>query len=235
MLKLENVCTYYDQIQALHKINLEVKKGEIVCLIGANGAGKTTTINTITGFLRTCSGSINFLDQPIRGRSMSAIVKLGISCVPEGRRIFPEMTVMENLELGAYTHRKDLSGSKRILERIWKIFPVLFERQKQLGGTLSGGEQQMLAIARAVMSRPKLMLMDEPSMGLAPIIVEQTFEVIKKINEEGTTILLAEQNAQMAFNISDRAYLLQTGNIVLSGKPSELASNPQVHLTYLSG
>lgn len=235
MLKLENVCAYYDQIQALHEISLEVKEGEIVCLIGANGAGKTTTINTITGFLRTCSGKITFLDQNIRGSSMSRIVKLGISCVPEGRRIFPQMTVMENLELGAYVHRKDPFGTKSILERVWEIFPRLFERQKQLGGTLSGGEQQMLALARAMMSRPRLMLMDEPSMGLAPILVEQTFDAIKRIKQEGTTILLVEQNAQMAFEISDRAYLLQTGNIVMSGKSTELASDPQVHRTYLSG
>ena len=235
MLKLENTCAYYGQIQALHDINIEVKKGEIVCLIGANGAGKTTTINTITGFLRNCSGTISYLGQNIRGMSMSTIVKKGISCVPEGRRIFPKMTVMENLELGAYVHRKDHSGTKNILERIWEIFPVLCERKKQLGGTLSGGEQQMLAIARAMMSRPKLILMDEPSMGLAPIIVEQTFKSILKIKEEGTTILLAEQNAQMAFEISDRAYLLQTGNVVMSGPPSELACDPQVQQTYLGG
>jgi len=235
MLKLENVCAFYDQIQVLHKVNLEVNEGEIVCLIGANGAGKTTTIKTITGMLTTCSGSINFLGKNIRGSSMSTIVKLGISCVPEGRRIFPKMTVIENLELGAYVHRKDPEGSKPILERIWEIFPVLFERQKQLGGTLSGGEQQMLALARAMMSRPKLILMDEPTMGLAPILVEQTFQAIKRIKEEGTTILLVEQNAQMAFEISDRAYLLQTGNIVMSGKSSELAADPQVHQTYLSG
>ena len=235
MLKLENTCAYYGQIQALHDISIEVKKGEIVCLIGANGAGKTTTINTITGFLRSCSGTISYLDQNIRGMSMSAIVKKGISCVPEGRRIFPKMTVMENLELGAYVQKKDYSGTKNILEKIWEMFPVLYERKKQLGGTLSGGEQQMLAIARAMMSRPKLILMDEPSMGLAPIIVEQTFKSILKIKEEGTTILLAEQNAQMAFEISDRAYLLQTGNVVMSGPPSELACDPQVQQTYLGG
>ena len=235
MLKLENICTYYGQIQALHGISLEINEGEIVCLIGANGAGKTTTINTITGLIRTCSGTINFLGQNIRGATMTTIVKLGISCVPEGRRIFPKMTVIENLELGGYVRRNDIEGTKSVLKRIWDIFPVLYERQKQLGGTLSGGEQQMLALARAMMSQPKLMLMDEPSMGLAPIIVEQTFQAIKRIKEEGTTILLVEQNAQMAFEISDRAYLLQTGNIIMSGKSSELASDPQVQQTYLSG
>lgn len=235
MLKMEKVCTYYGNIKALDNICLEVKEGEIVCLIGANGAGKTTTLKTITGMLTSCSGSITFMGTNIKGERVSSIVKRGISCVPEGRRIFPRMTVMENLELGGYVYRKDFAGGQKILKRVWEIFPILWERRNQLGGTLSGGEQQMLALGRAMMSRPRLMLLDEPSLGLAPLLVERTFEAIKRISQEGTTILLVEQNALMAFEISDRGYVLQVGSIVMSGKSSELVSNPQIKEAYLRG
>ncbi|WP_026486589.1 ABC transporter ATP-binding protein [Caldanaerobius polysaccharolyticus] len=234
MLELRDVHVYYGAIHAIQGISLRVEEGEIVTLIGANGAGKSTTLNTICGLNRVQSGSVMFEGKDITRLSPPDIVKLGICQVPEGRRIFPNMTVLENLELGAYL-RSDKDGIKKDLERVYGRFPRLAERKRQLAGTLSGGEQQMLAIGRALMSRPRLLLMDEPSMGLAPIIVKDIFEIIKEINQSGTTILLVEQNAKMALSIAHRAYVLETGRITLEGQAKDLADNPQVQKAYLGG
>ncbi|ADQ40880.1 ABC transporter related protein [Caldicellulosiruptor acetigenus I77R1B] len=234
MLKVNEIDVFYGAIQALFSVSLEVKKGEIVTLIGANGAGKSTLLKTISGLIRPRSGTILFEDIDITKKSSMEIVKLGISHVPEGRRVFPEMTVLENLELGAFL-RKDKQGIKKDLELVFERFPRLYERKNQLAGTLSGGEQQMLAIGRALMSRPKLLLLDEPSMGLAPILVTEIFKIIKEINSQGTTILLIEQNANMALSIADRAYVIETGKIVLSGDAKEIAANPEVKKAYLGG
>ncbi|WAM32807.1 ABC transporter ATP-binding protein [Caldicellulosiruptor morganii] len=234
MLKINGIDVYYGSIQALFSVSLEVQKGEIVTLIGANGAGKSTLLKTISGLIRPRTGSIYFEDIDITKKSSMDIVKLGISHVPEGRRVFPEMTVLENLELGAYL-RRDRQGIKEDLKRVFERFPRLYERKNQLAGTLSGGEQQMLAIGRALMSRPKLLLLDEPSMGLAPILVTEIFKIIKEINSQGTTILLIEQNAHMALSIADRAYVIETGKIVLSGEAKEIAANPEVKKAYLGG
>ncbi|AZT90326.1 ABC transporter ATP-binding protein [Caldicellulosiruptor changbaiensis] len=234
MLKVNGIDVYYGAIQALFSVSLEVQKGEIVTLIGANGAGKSTLLKTISGLIRPRTGSIYFEDTDITKKSSMEIVKLGISHVPEGRRVFPEMTVLENLELGAYL-RKDKQGIKEDLKKVFERFPRLYERKNQLAGTLSGGEQQMLAIGRALMSRPKLLLLDEPSMGLAPILVTEIFKIIKEINSQGTTILLIEQNAHMALSIADRAYVIETGKIVLSGDAKEIAANPEVKKAYLGG
>lgn len=234
MLELRNLHVYYGAIHALQGISLKVEEGEIVTLIGANGAGKSTTLNTISGLNRVQNGSIIFNGKDITRMSPPDIVKLGICQVPEGRRIFPNMTVLENLELGAYL-RSDKEGIKKDLEDVYRRFPRLLERKGQLAGTLSGGEQQMLAIGRALMSRPRLLLMDEPSMGLAPIIVKEIFNIIKEINQGGTTILLVEQNAKMALSIAHRAYVLETGRITLEGPAKELADNPQVQKAYLGG
>ncbi|WAM30595.1 ABC transporter ATP-binding protein [Caldicellulosiruptor naganoensis] len=234
MLKVNRIDVYYGAIQALFSVSLEVQKGEIVTLIGANGAGKSTLLRTISGLIRPRTGSIHFEDIDITKKSPMEIVKLGISHVPEGRRVFPEMTVLENLELGAYL-RKDKQGIKEDLKKVFERFPRLYERKNQLAGTLSGGEQQMLAIGRALMSRPKLLLLDEPSMGLAPILVTEIFKIIKEINSQGTTILLIEQNAHMALSIADRAYVIETGKIVLSGEAKEIAANPEVKKAYLGG
>jgi len=225
---------FYGAIQALFSVSLEVQKGEIVTLIGANGAGKSTLLKTISGLIRPRTGSVFFEDIDITKKSSIEIVKLGISHVPEGRRVFPEMTVLENLELGAYL-RKDKQGIKEDLKKVFERFPRLYERKNQLAGTLSGGEQQMLAIGRALMSKPKLLLLDEPSMGLAPILVTEIFKIIKEINSQGTTILLIEQNAHMALSIADRAYVIETGKIVLSGDAKEIAANPEVKKAYLGG
>lgn len=234
MLKIIDLELNYGVINALKKINLEVNEGEIVTLIGANGAGKSSTLKAISGIEKISGGQILFNGEDITKKSAQDIVKMGISQVPEGRRIFPGMTVLENLELGAYL-RKDKEGIKKDLENVYKRFPVLRERSKQNAATLSGGEQQMLAMGRALMSKPKLILLDEPSMGLAPILVKEIFSIIEDIKNNGTTVLLVEQNARMALSIADRAYVLETGNIVLSGKGQELMDSEEIQKAYLGG
>ncbi|MFC5559560.1 ABC transporter ATP-binding protein [Ureibacillus thermophilus] len=234
MLKVNNIDVYYGNIHALKNVSLEVNEGEIVTLIGANGAGKTTLLKTLSGLLKPKHGTILYNKQQIGGKPAQTIVKNGVIHVPEGRRVFANMTVEENLDLGAYL-RKDRDGMKKDLNHVFELFPILKERRKQLAGTLSGGEQQMLAIGRAIMSKPKLLLLDEPSMGLAPLIVQQIFEIIQSINKEGTTILLVEQNAHMALSIADRAYVIETGKIVLSGKAKELQESEEVKAAYLGG
>ncbi|GKU83792.1 ABC transporter ATP-binding protein [Niallia sp. NCCP-28] len=234
MLKVEDINVYYGNIQALKGVTLEVNEGEIVTLIGANGAGKSTLLKTLSGLLKPKKGSITYLGKSISGKAAQTIVKAGISHVPEGRRVFANMTVEENLELGAYL-RKDTAEIRTDLERVYKIFPRLSERKKQASGTLSGGEQQMLAMGRAIMARPKLLLLDEPSMGLAPLFVKTIFQVIQEINKNGTTILLVEQNANMALSIADRAYVIETGRVVLSGTAKELQASEELKLAYLGG
>ena len=234
MLKIDNIDVYYGAIHALKGISLEVKEGEIVTLIGANGAGKSTTLRTISGLLKPKTGSITFLGQNIEGVRAHEIVKKGISQVPEGRRVFAEMTVMENLDLGAFV-RKDKAGIQQDLKHVFELFPRLEERKNQSAGTLSGGEQQMLAMGRALMSRPKLLLLDEPSMGLAPLLIKEIFNIIVDINKSGTTVLLVEQNANMALSIANRAYVLETGRITLSGKAQDLAASEDVRKAYLGG
>ena len=234
MLKIDNIDVYYGAIHALKGIGLEVNEGEIVTLIGANGAGKSTTLRTISGLLKPKAGSITFLGQSIVGVRAHEIVKKGISQVPEGRRVFAEMTVMENLDLGAFV-RKDKAGIQQDLKHVFELFPRLEERKNQSAGTLSGGEQQMLAMGRALMSRPKLLLLDEPSMGLAPLLIKEIFNIIVDINKSGTTVLLVEQNANMALSIANRAYVLETGRITLSGKAQDLAASEDVRKAYLGG
>ena len=234
MLKIDNIDVYYGAIHALKGISLEVKEGEIVTLIGANGAGKSTTLRTISGLLKPKTGSITFLGQDVAGVRAHEIVKKGISQVPEGRRVFAEMTVMENLDLGAFV-RKDKAGIQQDLKHVFELFPRLEERKNQSAGTLSGGEQQMLAMGRALMSRPKLLLLDEPSMGLAPLLIKEIFNIIVDINKSGTTVLLVEQNANMALSIANRAYVLETGRITLSGSAQELAASEDVRKAYLGG
>jgi branched-chain amino acid transport system ATP-binding protein len=232
MLELKDVHTYYGNIHALKGISLTVNQGEIVTLIGANGAGKTTTLRTIQGILRPRSGSIKLEGEELTKLPAHEVNTRGISQSPEGRLIFSRMTVQENLEMGAF-HRKDKDGIQRDLERVFTLFPRLKERLKQRGGTLSGGEQQMLAMARAMMSSPRVLLLDEPSMGLAPILVEQIFAIVGELNKQGTTILLVEQNARMALSIAQRGYVLQTGEIRLQGPAHELSDNEEVRKTYL--
>ncbi|WP_022846514.1 MULTISPECIES: ABC transporter ATP-binding protein [unclassified Desulfurobacterium] len=233
MLEVRNINTFYGNIQALHNVSLKVDEGEIVTLIGANGAGKTTTLMSICGVVPPRSGEIIFNGEPIQGLPPHKIVAKGIVQVPEGRMIFPELTVMENLDMGAYL-RKDKEGIKQDLEYIFELFPILAERKNQLGGTLSGGEQQMLAISRALMARPKLLLLDEPSLGLAPLIIKQIFDIIVKINKEHkTTILLVEQNAHQALKIADRAYVMESGRITMEDKAENLLNNEQVKKAYL--
>ena len=234
LLEVKNLNVYYGAIHALQGISFDINEGEVVTLIGSNGAGKSTTLNTISGLLQPRVGSVNFRDKNITLTQAQDIVKLGISQSPEGRKIIATLTVLENLEMGAFT-RKDPAEINASLERVFKSFPRLKERQKQLGGTLSGGEQQMLAMGRALMSKPTLLLLDEPSMGLSPILVEEIFNIILEINKQGTSILLVEQNAQMALSISHRGYVLETGRIVLKGKSDELLHNPQVMEAYLGG
>lgn len=234
MLKIDNIDVYYGAIHALKGISLEVNQGEIVTLIGANGAGKSTTLRTISGLLKPKNGSITFMGKNIAGVPAHQIVREGISQVPEGRRVFAEMTVMENLDLGAFV-RKDKAGIQKDLKTVFELFPRLEERKNQSAGTLSGGEQQMLAMGRALMSRPKLLLLDEPSMGLAPLLIKEIFHIIEDINKSGTTVLLVEQNANMALSIADRAYVLETGRITLSGAAQELAASEDVRKAYLGG
>ena len=234
MLKIDNIHVYYGAIHALKGVSLEVRKGEIVTLIGANGAGKSTTLRTVSGLLAPKSGAITFLGENIAGTPAHEIVKHGISQVPEGRRIFAEMSVQENLELGAFT-RKDKDGVAKDFDLVYRRFPRLEERRKQQAGTLSGGEQQMLAMGRALMSRPKLLLLDEPSMGLAPLLIKEIFSIIEDINREGTTVLLVEQNANMALSIAHRAYVMETGRITLQGAAKDLAASEDVRKAYLGG
>ncbi len=232
MLEIKDLHTYYGNIHALKGVSLTVKEGEVVTLIGSNGAGKTTTLRTIQGLLRPRQGTVLFEGKPLESLSTEAIVRLGISQSPEGRLIFPRMTVQENLEMGAYL-RNDSLGIKSDMEKALNLFPRLRERISQKGGTLSGGEQQMLAIARALMSRPRLLLLDEPSMGLAPMLVSQIFAIVRDINAQGTTILLVEQNARMALSVAHRGYVIQTGQVVVAGSATDLQSNETVRKAYL--
>ena len=234
MLKVTNINVHYGVIHALKGVSFELEEGEIVALIGANGAGKSTLLNTISGILPATSGKVEYLEEDITNMAPQMVVRKGIVQVPEGRKIFTSMTVMENLEMGAYS----LDDRKQIYEKIdemFQKFPILGKRSKQLGGTLSGGEQQMLAIARGLMAKPKLILLDEPSMGLAPILVEQIFDTIQDINQHGTSVLLVEQNAQMALSIANRAYVLETGRVILEGSAKKLMKNPIVVEAYLGG
>ncbi|MDR3540790.1 MAG: ABC transporter ATP-binding protein [Desulfosporosinus sp.] len=234
MLVLEDINVYYGAIHALKGISFEVNQGEVVTLIGSNGAGKSTSLKTISGLLRPKTGKITFKGENLASIAPQVIVSKGISQVPEGRHVFANMTVIENLELGAYL-RKDKAGIKQDIQRVYELFPRLQERNTQISGTLSGGEQQMLAMGRALMSKPQLLLLDEPSMGLAPILVKQIFSIIKDINASGTTILLVEQNAHMALSVANRAYVLETGKIVLSGDSKKLAASEEVRKAYLGG
>lgn len=232
MLKVENLSVRYGVIPALRSINFTVNEGEVVALIGANGAGKTTTLHTITGLVDKAGGKVFFEGKDITNTPPHKIVEMGIAHVPEGRRVFPELTVYQNLMLGAYT-RKDPAEKKESLEEVYEHFPRLKEREKQVAGTLSGGEQQMLAMGRALMSRPRLMLMDEPSMGLSPIFVNEIFSIIEKVSKQGVTVLLVEQNAKKALTIADRAYVLETGQITNSGKASDLLNDDSIRKAYL--
>ena len=231
MLKVENLNVYYGSINAIKGISFEVNQGEIVTMIGANGAGKSTTMNTVAGLLKPRSGSIVFEGQDITHMPASKVVSLGLALCPEGRRVFQQMSVRENLEMGGYT--RQASEIAPALEHVFELFPRLKERQRQVAGTLSGGEQQMLAMGRAMMSKPKLLMLDEPSMGLAPLLVEQIFDIILSLNKAGTTILLVEQNAQMALSIADRAYVLETGNIFKEGSADMLMHDDAVRKAYL--
>jgi len=232
MLKIEDMHVYYGAIHAIKGVSFEVGEGEIVALIGANGAGKSTILKTVSGLMHPRSGSIRFCGQDIAHREAHKLLPMGLAHVPEGRRIFLQMTVQENLEMGAYIKKE---VSQKDLDMVFDYFPRLKERRRQIAGTLSGGEQQMLAMSRALMSKPKLMMLDEPSMGLAPILVDQIFSIIKDLHAAGTTILLVEQNASKALEIADRAYVLETGNITLSGTGAELAQSDEVRKAYLGG
>lgn len=233
ILKVDDINVYYGSIHAIKGISFEVEEGEVVTLIGANGAGKSTTLNTISGLLRSKTGSIEFMGQSLAKVPSHKIVERGLALVPEGRRIFLQMTVQENLEMGAFTQKG--GETQQDLEKIYALFPRLKERLKQMAGTLSGGEQQMLAMGRALMSHPKLLMLDEPSMGLAPILVGQIFAIIRELHQSGTTILLVEQNAEMALQVADRAYVLESGKIALSGTGRELAESDSIKKAYLGG
>jgi branched-chain amino acid transport system ATP-binding protein len=230
LLALEQVDTYYGEIQILKEISLEVGQGELVCLLGGNASGKSTTLKTVLGIVKARRGTVRFGGEDVTERKTSSRIAGGMAIVPENRRLFAPMTVQENLEMGAYLQR---SGRKEDFERVYSLFPLLHERRKQLAGTLSGGEQQMVAMGRALMSRPKLLLMDEPSMGLAPILVEQNFEIIRQVHESGVAILVVEQNANVSLSIADRGYVLQTGRIVLSGSASSLIQHEELRKAYL--
>ena len=234
MLKVTDLTVHYGAIQALRGISFDVNEGEVITLIGSNGAGKTTTLHSVSNIIKKTSGKVEFLGNDITNVSADSIVKTGLIQVPEGRRVFANMSVKENLEMGAYT-RKDKAGIKTDMEKVYELFPRLKERIKQLSGTLSGGEQQMLAMGRALMSNPKLLLLDEPSMGLAPILVDEIFSIIQEINKTGTTILLVEQNAYKALSIADRAYILETVTIIKSVKASDLINDDTVKSAYLGG
>jgi branched-chain amino acid transport system ATP-binding protein len=234
MLNVKGIDVFYGNIHALKGISLEINEGEIVTLIGANGAGKSTLLKTLSGLLKPKSGLIEYLGSSISGKAPQSIVKAGISHVPEGRRVFANMSVEENLELGAYI-RKDSKEIRKDIQRVYELFPRLHERRKQLSGTLSGGEQQMLAMGRAIMAKPKLLLLDEPSMGLAPLMVKTIFQIIEQINQDGTTILLVEQNANMALSVADRAYVIETGRIEISGTAAELQASEEIKKAYLGG
>ena len=236
ILKVEGLHVYYGSIHAIKGISFDVREGEIVTLIGANGAGKSTTLNTISGLLHPKSGSVSFLGQGLAHTAPHKVVDRGLAQVPEGRRIFLQMTVKENLEMGAYVRMRAGGGSvAEDLEMVYGLFPRLRERRRQVAGTLSGGEQQMLAMGRALMSRPRLLMLDEPSMGLAPLLVEQIFDIIRNLNEHGSTILLVEQNARMALSIASRGYVLETGKIVTTGTGQELLASPEIKRAYLGG
>jgi branched-chain amino acid transport system ATP-binding protein len=230
LLQLKDVDTYYGQIHILQKVSLEVAEGELVCLLGGNASGKSTTLKTVLGIVHPRRGSVQFAGENVVGRSTSYRIGKGMAIVPENRRLFGPMSVQENLEMGAYLRN---GGHKDDFDRVYSLFPLLHERRKQLAGTLSGGEQQMVAMGRALMSRPKLLLMDEPSMGLAPILVERNFEIIKEVHESGVAILVVEQNANVSLSIADRGYVLQTGRIVLSGPASSLIKNEDLRKAYL--
>ncbi len=232
ILELRGVSTHYGAIQVLRDVDLEVHRGEIVCLLGGNASGKTTTLKTVLGYVQPTAGEVRLDGEPIGGLPTQRVVDRGVSMVPENRRLFRRMTVQENLELGAYL-RRDRAAVQEDRKRVFELFPRVKERLDQRAGTLSGGEQQMVAMARALMARPKVLLMDEPSMGLAPALVAQNFEIISQVNEQGTTVLVVEQNANMALSIADRGYVLQTGQVVLSGSSAELRDNPQMRLAYL--
>ena len=232
MLEVSGLNVYYDNIRALKDVSFSVEEGEIMTLIGANGAGKTTTLLTLSGLKKAQSGTVKFLGKDITKTTPQSRVAMGISQSPEGRRVFPGLTVLENLEMGAYLRKDDFSGD---MEKVFSYFPRLKERKKQTAGTLSGGEQQMLAMGRALMSRPKLMLLDEPSMGLSPLLVSEIFEIIRRLNENGTTILLVEQNAALALKLAHRAAVMETGRIVLSGTGEELSRSPEVQKAYVGG
>ena len=233
ILNVDDINVYYGSIHAIKGISFHVEEGEVVTLIGANGAGKSTTLNTISGLLHSRTGSIEFLGEKLDKIPPHKVVEKGLTMVPEGRRIFQQMSVMENLEMGAYTYQGE--NYNEHLETVFSLFPILKDRQKQVAGTLSGGEQQMLAMGRALMCSPKLIMLDEPSMGLAPLLVEQIFEIIENLHQRGTTILLVEQNAQAALSIADRGYVLETGKIVAEGTGKELMSSPSIKKAYLGG
>ena len=230
LLSLENVDTFYGAIHILQGVNLEVRAGELVCLLGGNASGKSTTLKTILGIVRPRNGTVTFDGEDVTRRPTSHRIGRGMAIVPENRRLFAPMTVLENLEMGAYLRE---GGTKEDFERVYTLFPLLYERRSQLAGTLSGGEQQMVAMARALMSRPKLMLMDEPSMGLAPILVERSFEIIKQVHEAGVAVLVVEQNANVSLSIADRGYVLSTGRLVLEGKAADLLENEELRKAYL--
>jgi branched-chain amino acid transport system ATP-binding protein len=230
LLRLDEVNTYYGQIHILQGVSLEVGEGELVCLLGGNASGKSTTLKTILGIVTPRSGSVEFAGEDVTGRSTSYRIGCGMAIVPENRRVFAPMTVLENLEMGAYLRRDDLEAD---FQRVYDLFPLLYDRRAQLAGTLSGGEQQMLAMGRALMSRPRLLLMDEPSMGLAPILVERNFEIIRQVHETGVAVLVVEQNANVSLSIADRGYVLQTGNVVLADRADALLANDELKKAYL--
>jgi branched-chain amino acid transport system ATP-binding protein len=233
MLTFENVSQHYGSFRALHGVTLDAKEGELVVLLGANGAGKSTIFLTASGLPKATGGSIRFRNRELVGMKPSQIVQQGVVHCPEGRKLFPEMTVLKNLMLGAYVHRRDRAGNQKMLDEVFNLFPILAERREQAAGSLSGGQQQMVAIGRAMMGRPKALLLDEPSLGLAPLVVKQVFEVIQRINRAGTTVLLAEQNAYAALKIAHRAYVIEGGRIVLEGDPSSLMNDQAVRKAYI--
>jgi len=233
MLTFENVSQHYGSFRALHGVTLNAKEGELVVLLGANGAGKSTIFLTASGLPRATGGSIRFRNQELAGMKPSQIVQQGVVHCPEGRKLFPQMSVLKNLMLGAYVHRGDRAGNQKMLDEVFQLFPILAERREQAAGSLSGGQQQMVAIGRAMMGRPKALLLDEPSLGLAPLVVKQVFEVIQRINRAGTTVLLAEQNAYAALKIAHRAYVIEGGRIVLEGDPASLMNNQAVRKAYI--